>query len=81
MFPSCKPGPRGFSDSTVPISIDSLVWLVDSSSPKGQYALGRVVKLNIIDDGNARLAINKTFNGLFARPLVKLVPLPSLFDS
>ena len=65
-----------FLDSTVPISTDSLVWLVDSSSPKGQYPLGRVVKLNIADDVGARSATTKTSNGPFTRPLVKLGPLP-----
>ena len=46
-----------FCHSTVPILIDSLVWLVDSSSPKKKYPLvGRVVKLNTADDSIARSA-------------------------
>ena len=68
---------KWFSDSTVPIKTDSLVWLVDSSSPKGQHPLGRVVKLNIADDGIARSATIKTSNGLFTRPLLSLYPCHS----
>ena len=64
------------SDSTVPISNDSLVWLVDDSSPKGQYPLGGVVKLNIPDDGMARFDTIKTSSCLFTRPVGRLVPLP-----
>ena len=67
---------KWFSDSNVSLSIDSLVWIIDTSSPKGHYPLGRVVKLNIADDGVARSAIIRTTKGLLTRPLVKIVPLP-----
>ena len=74
--PQLQTRSKWFSDSSVPINVDSLVWIVESSSPKGQYPLGRVLKLNLADDGIARSATIKTSNGVYTRPLVKLVPLP-----
>jgi hypothetical protein len=74
--PQLQTRSKWFSDSSVPINVDSLVWIVESSRPKGQYPLGRVLKLNLADDGIARSATIKTSNGVYTRPLDKLVPLP-----
>ena len=73
--PQLQTRSKWLSDSTVPVSIDSLVCLVDSSSAKGQNLLGRVVKLNKAVDGIVRSATIKTSSGLFTRPVVKLVSL------
>ena len=67
---------KWFSDSNSSLSVGSLVWIVDSSSPKGHYPLARVTKLNIGDDGIPRSAVLKTSKGPLVRPFVKLVPLP-----
>ena len=72
MFHSCSDAIRGFSDSNGNNCVGSLCWIVDTGSPKGQYPIARVTKLNIGDDGVTRSVV---VNNSFVRPLVKLVRL------
>ena len=51
---------RWFSDSNCNICVGSIVWIVDRSSPTGQYPLARVTKLKIGEDGVTRSALVKT---------------------
>ena len=66
------------SDSSRPLVVGSLVWIVDTDSPRGSYPLPRVDKLHLGDDGRVRSATLKTKSGSLVRPLVKLVPLPDI---
>ena len=66
------------SDSSCPLVVGSLVWIVDTDSPRGSYPLARVDKLHLGDDGRVRSATLKTKSGSLVRPLVKLVPLPDI---
>ena len=52
-----------------------LVWLVDSTSHRGHYPLGRVLTLHYGADAIARSAEIRTASGTFNRPVVKLVPV------
>ena len=56
--------------------VGSLVWIVDTDSPRGSYPLARVDNLG--DDGRVRSATLKTKSGSLVRPLVKLAPLPDI---
>ena len=49
-----------------------LVWIVDPSSPRGHYTLGRVTALDYGKDNAALSATVKTLPGHLVRPLVKL---------
>ena len=51
-----------------------LVWIVESTSPRGHYPLARVVKLNFGSDAVARSADLKTSTSCLVRPVVKLCP-------
>ena len=64
------------ADSTCPLNVGSLVWIIDSNSAKGCYPLARVETLHFGDDGRVRSATVKTKSNSFVRPVVKLVPLP-----
>ena len=66
------------SDSSCPLIVGSLVWIVDTDNPRGSYPLALVDKLHLGDDGRVRSAILKTKSGSLVRPLVKLVPLPDI---
>lgn len=59
--------------------MDAVVLLKEDNLPPLSWPLGRVVKLFHGKDNKVRSAQIKTKNGLFVRPIVKLVPLP--FDS
>ena len=61
------------SDSSCPLIVVSLVWIVDTDSPRGSYPLARVDKLHF---GRVRSATLKTKSGSLVRSLLKLVPLP-----
>ena len=55
-----------------------LVWIVETTSPRGHFPLARVVKLNYGTDAIARSAELKTATGNLVRPVVKLAAvLPS----
>ena len=52
-----------------------MVWLVESTSPRGHYPLARITSLNYGKDNTARSANLRTVSGNYTRPLVKLVPV------
>ena len=52
-----------------------LILMVDHSLPRGSWLMGRVVKLFPGNDGVVRVVQIKTKQGLFKRPVVKLVSL------
>ena len=52
-----------------------MVWLVESTSPRGHYPLARIMSLNYGKDNTARSANLRTVSGNYTRPLVKLVPV------
>ncbi len=52
-----------------------LVWVVESTSPRGFYPMARIVSLRYGADGFARSAELRTASGSFVRPVVKLVPV------
>ena len=68
---------KWYTDSTATLDLNDLVWIVEPSSFRGQYQLGRVVEVFPGDDGIVRSAKVKTLQGTLHRPLVKLVPLPN----
>ena len=55
-----------------------LVWIVETTSPRGFYPLARVKELHCGCDGIARSAVIRSSAGVFTRPTTKLV---SVFDS
>ena len=69
---------KGVSDSSCPLIVGSLVWIVDTDKPRGSYPLARVDKLHLGDDSRVRSATLKTKSSSLVRPLVKLVPLPDI---
>ena len=52
-----------------------LLWLVETTSPRGHYPLARIMSLNYDKDNTARSANLRTVSGNYTRPLVKLVPV------
>ena len=66
----------GYGSVGCHLIVTSLVWIIDSKSAKGCYPLARVETLHFEDDGGVRPATDRTKSNLFARPVVKLVPLP-----
>ena len=52
-----------------------MVWLVETTSPKGHCPLARIMSLNYGKDNTARYANLRTVSGNYTRPLVKLVPV------
>ena len=52
-----------------------MVWLVESTIPRGHYPLARIMSLNYGKDNTARSANLTTVSGNYTRPLVKLVPV------
>ena len=52
-----------------------MVWLVESTSPRGHYPLARIMSLNYGKHNTARSANLRTVSGNYTRPLVKLVPV------
>ena len=57
-----------------------LVWIVESTTPKGYYLLARVVKMNFSSDAIARSAEVRTASGNTIRPVVKLAPVLPVSD-
>ncbi|KFD50465.1 hypothetical protein M514_08692 [Trichuris suis] len=57
------------------IACDSIVLLVDPNLPRGQWLMGRIIRLFAGKDGIARVAEVKTNYGLMRKPLVKLIEL------
>ena len=52
-----------------------MVWLVESTSPRGHHPLARIMSLNYGKDNTARSANLRTVSGNYTRRLVKLVPV------
>ena len=52
-----------------------MVWLVESTSPRGYYPLARIMSLNYGKDNTSQSANLRTVSGNYTRPLVKLVPV------
>ncbi len=52
-----------------------LVWIVESSSPRGFYPMARITSLRYGADGYARSAELRTASGSCVRPVVKLAPV------
>ena len=75
-IPQLQRRSKWISDSNCPLNIGSLVWIVDTDSPRGSYPLARVEHLHFGDDGRVRSATVRTKSSTLVRPLVKLVPLP-----
>ncbi|KAF0761119.1 DUF5641 domain-containing protein [Aphis craccivora] len=67
-----------WTTSTPPINIDDMVVVVDNQSPPLAWRLGRVVELLPGSDGHVRVVRVLTRAGTITRPVVKLVPLPSV---
>ncbi len=57
------------------LAVGSLVWILEPSSRRSQYLLGRVVEVFVGDDGIVRSAKVRTSTGVYTRPAVKLVSL------
>ena len=57
------------------LEVGELVWLLEPSSKRSQYPLGRVIEVFAGDDGIVRSARIKTKLGEYTRPFTKLVPL------
>ena len=54
------------------ISVNDVVMLVDDSSPRSQWPLGRVLKVFSDAHGLVRTAVVKTARGEYKRPISKM---------
>ena len=52
-----------------------LVWLIEDSDKRGYYNLCRVTETIDVSDGEIRSAIDRTNDGVYKRPVVKLGPV------
>ena len=59
----------------ISLKTGDMVWLVESTSPRGHYPLARIKSLIYGKDNTARSANLRTVSGNYTRPLVKLVPV------
>ena len=63
------------ADTSRDLGTGDLLWMVDLSSPRGRYPLGRVTALHYgTNKVFARFATVKTLSGQLVRPLVKFAP-------
>ena len=56
--------------------IGALVLIKNDNTPPASWLLGRIIDLCPGDDGVVRVAVVKTQDGTYKRPVVKLCPLP-----
>ncbi len=70
-------------NSSAPQKLNSgdLVWVVESTSPRGFYPMARIVSLRYGADGFARSAELRTASGSLVRPVFKLVPVLASISS
>ncbi|KAJ8937950.1 hypothetical protein NQ318_013207 [Aromia moschata] len=61
----------------IPANIGTLVLIKDNLVPPLKWRIGRIVELYPGKDGISRVALVRTAQGMFKRPLVKLCALPS----
>ena len=66
---------KWFKENDEQISVDDLVWIVNTDLRRSQYELGRVKEIYTASDGNVRSALVRTIKGEYKRPVVKLIPL------
>ena len=66
---------KWFKENHEQISVDDLVWIVNTDLRRSQYELGRVKEIYTASDGNVRSALVRTIKGEYKRPVVKLIPL------
>ena len=59
------------------IEIGNIVLIKDEQLPPTKWALAKVEKVHYGQDGKVRVAEVKSSKGIFTRPIVKLVPLPT----
>ena len=53
-----------------------MVIIKDELCPPSNWALGRILKVFPDQEGLVRIFRVRTSNGIFERPIVKLIPLP-----
>lgn len=67
--------PKWF-DSKRNLEVNTMVLLREDNMPPLKWRLGRVIKVMPGSDGRVRVVEVRTKDGVFARPIVKLSPLP-----
>ena len=66
---------KWFKENDEQISVDDLVWIVNTDLRRSQYELGRVKEIYTASDGKMRSALVRTIKGEYKRPVVKLITL------
>ncbi|XP_048010442.1 uncharacterized protein LOC125244397 [Megalobrama amblycephala] len=66
---------------TEPLTLDTVVMIIDPNLPRAQWPIGRVVKLIPSRDGCIRTVEIQVRDKIYTRPVARLVPLPGLPDN
>ncbi|XP_026681736.1 uncharacterized protein LOC103512478, partial [Diaphorina citri] len=67
-------------NTSVKLEVEMLVIVKSENTPVLSWPLGRIVQLFLGADDVVRVALVRTSNGTYKRPVVKLCPLPSEFN-
>lgn len=66
-----------WNTSSSPVKVDTIVVLIQDNIPPFQWPLGVIREVFPGKDGIIRVALVRTKDGIYKRPVVKLCPLPS----
>ena len=69
---------RKWSSSTVDLTQDQVVMIIDPQLPRAMWPVGRITKVIPSDDGRIRTAEVDIKGSTYTRPVAKLIPLPAM---
>lgn len=74
-LPTLNRRTKWFNEKIVPIKVDDVVMLVDPSTKRNEWSLGRIVETYPGKDGKVRSVCVKTKKGVYKRPVTKIAKL------